>query len=242
MTVKALVIDDELDAIDLVRRQFERSSHLIETVATFQKPLEALQYKNWDNVDLAFVDVQMPKMNGFEMLEALGGIKARVIFCTAHDKYMLKALQVGALDYLLKPVDLQDLNLTLDRYKNKLETTHISQSRKSERRLCVPVSHGYEIVDISSLLWLQSSNNYTYLHLADREVPLLITKTLKAFENRLPLNQFVRINQSIIVSVEMVVQLDRRHGMTVRLKNGKEFSVSSTYRERLQTVIDRFMI
>lgn len=242
MTIRAVIIDDEQHAIDMVTRQLERSYHAVEVVAAFRNPVEALKYKKWDSVDLAFVDVQMPKMNGFEFLDILGAIKAQVIFCTAHDEYVLKALKIGALDYLLKPMDLKDLNLALERYQLKAEAVEREGGAKRESRLCVPISHGYEMINVSELFWLQSSNNYTYLHLANKGHPLLITKTLKAFEKRLPSDQFVRVNQSIIVNVEMVEQLDRRDGMSVRLKNSKEFSVSPTYRERIQEVIDRYMI
>lgn len=241
--IKAAIIDDESHAIDMAKKQLERSSYEIDISAVFQKPVEASQFAEWNELDLVFVDVQMPQMNGFELLEQIGPMRPKTIFCTAHDAYAVKALQMGALDYLLKPMDLEDLNRALGRYTQQLKTIVKTVVKPElEKRICVPATHGYQMVELSELIWLQSSNNYTYLHMAGAEQPVLISKTLKTFENRLLPDRFVRVNQSAIIGVDYIAQFDRRDGMSVFLKNGKEIPVSATYKTRVQEVIERFLI
>lgn len=228
--LKAIIVDDEEDAIKFLKAQLSRADIQVDIQATFTLPSKALAFDGWEGIDVLFIDMEMPEMNGFRFLDALGPIKPQIVFTTAHEEYAIGAIKRGALDYLLKPVSLAELNSALQLVSK--ESKNGDPDKPAFDRLCVPTQQGFEIIDLSKLIWLESSSNYTYLHIQGINQPFLISKTLGSFAKKLSDAQFARVNQSNIVNLTMVRTYDKRNGSSIFLENGKEFNVSPVYKER----------
>ena len=231
-TISAVIIDDEQDAISFLKAQLARTREELR-IAAFTDPVAALEFPGWRQQDLLFLDVEMPAMNGFELLDQLGVFQLQVVFTTAFEHYAIDALKRGAVDYLLKPVKLPELHQAIESIEEKLIRDTVDPI--ALERICVPTSNGFELIELSKLLWLQSSNNYTYLHVLDQSKPLLISRPLRAFERKLQNSHFMRVNQSVIVNLHYVRSFDKRNGGSVFLDNNKEFTLGQTYRNRFIT-------
>lgn len=240
--LKAVIIDDESRAIAMLSALLERSSESIEICASFQDPRQALEFKEWHNINVLFIDVRMPFMNAFEFLESLGPIPASIIFTTAYEEHAMAALKMGAEDYLLKPVQQSELNKVLTRIANELRKREASKSKHPISKICIPNSDGFQVLELERLVWLEGSNNYTYMHLQDDSKPILISRTLMSFEKKLRNTTFIRINKSVIVNADFIDVFSKRNGNSAILKSGKEFSISPVYRERFIKAFEHLML
>jgi len=188
------------------------------------------------NPELIFLDIQMPKEDGFSLLDSIPNPKPLVVFVTAFEEYALRAFKVNALDYLLKPIDPEDLvrvsskilelktqkktNVSFQaQYDQVIQSAHqIYRSRDELERLVLPVSRGYKIVDLSDILRLESSINYSYVFFRDGS-SLLICRSLKDFEELLPKNHFCRVHTSHIVNLNAVEQYVSEDGARLVLND-----------------------
>jgi two-component system, LytTR family, response regulator len=192
--------------------------------------------------DLVFLDVEMPWMNGFEMLEVLGEIKFSIIFTTAHDEFAAKAFRISAVDYLLKPVDAADLKAAVQKVEKKMEEgsnlQHISNLLRNMRqpsagqKIALPQREGYEFIDVSSIIYCQAEGAYTKVFIVEKK-PMLISRTLGDVEELLPPDIFQRIHHSTLVNVTYISQFLRTDGGYVVLKNGEKLSVSKAKKDML---------
>ncbi len=240
--IKALIIDDEQHAIDMLGALLEHATEPVELCGQYQDPRKALTFDQWYNLDVLFIDIQMPFMNAFAFLEQLGPISASIVFTTAFDQYALDAVKMGAEDYLLKPIAQSDLNQVLARIAEQKRQKELRTTHTPVTRICVPNSNGFQILELSDIVWLEASNSYTYVNLKDQEKPLLISRTLKSFENKLDQTSFIRINQSVIINSTYVDVFNKRGGSSAILKNGKEFTITPIYRKRFMEAFDHLML
>ena len=214
--IKALIIDDEPSAINTLRLMLERYVPEITDLRFTSNPEEALEIIQKTPPDILFLDIQMPLMNGFELLRKVPSINFKVIFTTAHDQYAIQAIRFSALDYLLKPIDADELrgaiNLYLERnnteqvnddqYKNLLN--NIKATNKKEFRLAIPTNNGMYFYSPDEIIRLEGESNYTRLFLTDKK-PLLVSKTLKEYDEILADHGFIRVHKSHLVNKKYVV-------------------------------------
>ena len=195
-----------------------------------------------NNPDLVFLDVEMPWMNGFEMLEVFGDINFSIIFTTAHDEFAARAFRISAVDYLLKPIDAGDLRAAVLKVEKKMEDgsslNHISNllhnmhQPSAEQKIALPLREGYEFVNVSAVLYCTAEGAYSKIFLEGKK-PMLISRTLGGVEELLPPNMFQRIHHSTIVNVDYIAQFLRTDGGYVVLKGGEKLSVSKAKKEML---------
>jgi len=188
------------------------------------------------------LDVEMPWMNGFEMLELLGDVNFSIIFTTAHDEFAAKAFRISAVDYLLKPIDAGDLKIAVQNAEKKMDEgsslKHISnllrniKQPSADQKIALPQREGYEFVDVSSIIYCSAEGAYTKVLMTDKKT-FLISRTLGDVEELLPPEMFQRIHHSSLVNVEYISQFLRTDGGYVVLKNGEKLSVSKTKKEML---------
>jgi two-component system LytT family response regulator len=181
-------------------------------------------------------------MNGFEMLEVLGDVNFSIIFTTAHDEFAAKAFRISAVDYLLKPIDANDLKAAVMKVEKKMDEgssiQHISnllrnmRQPSAEQKIALPQREGYEFVDVSSILYCNAEGAYTKIFI-DGKKTMLISRTLGDVEELLPPEIFQRIHHSILVNVTYISQFLRTDGGYVVLKNGEKLSVSKAKKEML---------
>jgi two-component system LytT family response regulator len=247
MKVRTLIVDDESLARERLRQLLlaEPEIELLGECADGNEAVAALREKK---PDLVFLDIQMPELDGFGVLEAIGSEMTPVIvFVTAYDKFALRAFEVHAADYLLKPFDRERfqtaLRRALERVKHRdsdvqqKQTALLTELRppaKMPERLAVKSGGRVVFVKVSDIDWIEAAHNYVELHVGKESH--LLRETLNAIEARLSPEKFARISRSAIVNIERVKELQPLfHGeYTVTLQNGTRVTLSRRYRDKLQ--------
>ena len=240
--IRAIIIDDEQHCTKALQSDLQKNCQSIEVTDVCHSAKEGIMSIKKNNPDLIFLDVEMPWMNGFEMLEVLGEINFSVIFTTAHDEFAAKAFRISAVDYLLKPVDANDLKQAVQKVEKKLDEgsnlQHISnllrnmKQPSADQKIALPQREGYEFVDVSSIIYLIAEGAYTKVLMLDKR-SILISRTLGDVEELLPPELFQRIHHSTLVNVSYISQFLRTDGGYVVLKNGEKLSVSKAKKEML---------
>jgi two-component system LytT family response regulator len=247
MKVRTLIVDDETLARERLRQLLQDEPE-VELVGECADGTEALTAIQKQSPDLIFLDIQMPELDGFGVLQAMTSTPTPVVvFVTAHDKFALRAFEVHAADYLLKPFDRERfkkaLARALERVKHRESAAQQAQaavlaelkppSRPLER-LAVKTSGKVIFVKLEDVDYIESAHNYVELHV-DKQSHLL-RETLNSIEARLPAEKFVRISRSVIVHIERVKELQPLfYGeYAVTLHNGTRLTLSRRYRDKLE--------
>lgn len=252
--IKTLIIDDEPLARRNLRVLLEQDDQ-IEIVDECRNGHEAVQAINTHSPDLIFLDIQMPEMDGLEVLARVGPEQIQaIIFVTAFDQYALKAFEVHALDYLLKPFDDERFARALERAKSQIAASEIDklsqrllallEDRKSERkgsdeqsyltRLMIKTSNRMMLLKVEEIDFIEADGNYAKLH-AGRKTHLLREK-MNDLEGRLDPARFVRIHRSVIVNLERIKEMQPHFNgdYIVILDDGRQLRLSRSRREQLE--------
>ena len=240
--IKSIIIDDEQHCIRALSNDLKQHCPSVEVIETCHSAKEGIMAIKKLNPDLVFLDVEMPWMNGFEMLEVLGDVNFSIIFTTAHDEFAAKAFRISAVDYLLKPIDANDLKTAVLKVEKKMEEgsslNHISnllrniRQPSAEQKIALPQREGYEFIDVASIVYCQAEGAYTKVFITDKKT-MLISRTLGDVEELLPPEMFQRIHHSTLINVAYISQFLRTDGGYVILKNGEKLSVSKAKKEML---------
>ncbi len=236
--IRALIVDDERLSRQRLHRLLSEESDM-EVAAECGSAGEALEYLAANGADLLFLDVQMPQMDGFQLLASLGGRAPAVVFVTAYDEYAVKAFDVHALDYLLKPYDPERLARTLERARHEIESRRGGRTAAAVPaflRTHLPVKTAGRILflPVDDIDWIEAADNYVRLHTAAGEAHL-VRETLNAMQGRLDPGRFLRIHRSTIVNAARIRELRPWfHGdYVVLLTNGRELTLSRSYRDQV---------
>jgi two-component system LytT family response regulator len=244
--LKALILDDELTNISVLKYDLELYCPDVKVVADFTNPVEALKYLSTNQVDVVFLDVTMPIMTGFEFLNCQKNIEYQVVFVTAHQEYAINAFDFYAVDYLVKPVSSQKLIRAVDRIKEKLikgdkkenmdaKLAGIQSHNLQSGYIAIPTIDGYEMLNQEEILYMQASGNYTSIRLINKE--LLVSKNIGEFEKIMDAGRFIRIHNSALVQISKIKKYIRGDGGQVLMSDGKSLSVSRINKPRLLSVI-----
>lgn len=227
--LRAAILDDEVKGSKLLSQKLHFFEDELQVVGIFNEPAKALDSIIELKPDVLFLDVEMPGMNGFQFLERLGSFDFEVIFTTAYDSYTLDALRISAVDYLLKPVDQDDLHTAIDRLKRRVEEKTSYKEKKIEKkannRLALPTAEGVYIIDKQIIVRVEAMSNYSVFLLSDNR-KIVVSKTLKEYEPVLEDSHFMRINRSVIINLDYVVKYKKGDGGTLELADGTEIEVS----------------
>jgi two-component system LytT family response regulator len=249
MQIKAVIIDDEqhsLETTDILVRKY-CPSVLVTGLA--DSPEKGITLVDALKPDLVFLDIAMPRMNGFEMLQYLSFRDFDLVFTTAYDAYAIKAFKVNAIDYLLKPIEPEELIKAVEKVKVKVEN-QVTRSRIDEilqgagltgfrkNKLALPIEGKIAMLDYDSILYCESDGNYTYLHLTNRK-KIMVSRTLKDIEGMLPHPQFLRIHHSYLVNISHIMEYIRGEGGEVVLTNGLQLRVSRSRKDELMAVLSQ---
>ena len=240
--IRSIVIDDENHCTRALLSDLQMHCPGVEVLDVCHSGKEGILTIKKHEPDLVFLDVEMPWMNGFEMLELLGDIRFSIIFTTAHDEFAAKAFRISAVDYLLKPIDSNDLKAAIQKVEKKMDEgsslNHISnllrnmRQPSSEQKIALPQREGYEFVDVSSIIYCTAEGAYTKIFIEGGKT-MLISRTLGDVEELLSPEMFQRIHHSTVVNVSYISQFLRTDGGYVVLKNGEKLSVSKAKKEML---------
>lgn len=231
--IKAIIIDDENHCIITLQHLLSQCKN-IEVAATTQDSLTAKDLIEKHRPDLVFLDIEMPVMNGFALLNQFIELPFKVVFTTAYDQYAIKALKMNALDYLLKPIDLEDIENVIEKYqaqelkisKDQLNNLHQFINGKMQDTLALSTQEGLYFVKIDDIMYLEASSCYTYIVMNDKSKHLA-SKTMANFEDVLQDNPlFFRGHKSHIINLKFVKQYIRGEGGEIIMQDGKNIALS----------------
>jgi Response regulator of the LytR/AlgR family len=232
--LKAVLIDDDQSNLSALSEKISRHCKQVEIIDCCDSPEEGIRVIDKLKPDIVFLDIEMPQMNGFVMLQQLTYRNFELIFVTAYDHYAIKAIRSCALDYLVKPVEIEDLNRAVARAEEKRKQPPSSSQldlliahlqKKQTKLLTIPTSDGLKFIAIEEIIYLEASDNYSTIYLSTSQ-KILVSRTLKDFEELLPADTFIRIHHSTIVNKFYVDKYIRGEGGQVVMRNGNILDVS----------------
>ena len=247
--ISVIIIDDEPLARERIR-ELLKNHNGIDVAAECKNGEEAVREINKYSPDLIFLDIQMPKMNGFDVITKLEKIPA-IIFVTAYDEYAIKAFEINALDYLLKPFDKERFEAALNRARNSLINENSQLNQKLENLLNGLVHNNKEYIDrfviktggriyfvnSNDVDWFEADGNYVKLHIGSKTE--LIRETIKTLEEKLDPGKFIRVHRSSIIKIDSIKELVNWFGSEykIKLKNGDEVVTGKKYKENINKLI-----
>lgn len=239
-TIKAILIDDEIDSLETTELLIENFCPEVTIVGVANDAERGIKMINKLKPDLVFLDISMPKMNGFELLNHLTFKAFELIFTTAHDEYAIQAFQVGAIHYLLKPIDTDELTKAVKRVGEKLkkqqelpDITSIIQQVTANRqpKIAIPSLKGLEMIEVDNILRCEADSNYSIIHMISNKI--VVTKTLKELEQLLSTYNFVRVHHSHLINLGHLKTYLKGEGGMVILSNGEHVNVSRSRKSGL---------
>ncbi|NIJ54797.1 LytR/AlgR family response regulator transcription factor [Dyadobacter arcticus] len=247
--MKAIIIDDEPDCVRLLGLQLKMYCPQVKVVAACTGSEEGLDAIRAENPDLVFLDIEMPKMNGFQLLEMVGDLDFAVVFVTAYDKFAIKAFKFSAIDYLLKPTDAKDLqaavhkaertlrtdNRQIDLLKEHLRPAH-NISKPFPDKIALPHQNGVVFVELKNVLYCQANDNYTYFFLPNGQ-KYLVSKTLRNIQDILEERNFLRVSRQHLVNLDHIAKFMKGEGSYLVMSDGFSIPVAKSQKDKL---VERF--
>jgi two-component system LytT family response regulator len=240
--IRAIIVDDEPNCLDVLATLLERYCPEVTIVAACSSAEEALSVIAKENVQLLFLDIEMPHMNGFDLLQRIPRQDIQVIFTTSYDQYALKAIRFSALDYLLKPVDQEELQQAVRKASQRLSPAlpqqldillqKLNSPSRQVDRIALPTMEGLQLLPVDSIISCASSSNYTILSLKDNQ-KLIVSRTLKEIEEMLGDYSFLRVHHSYMVNLNETRKYIKGEGGQLIMSDGSSIDVSRSRKDEL---------
>jgi len=237
----AILIDDESNSRNALLQKLKTNCPGISIVAECENGEQGIAAIEKQKPDIVFLDVEMPRMNGFVMLQQLKRRNFELIFTTAYDQYAIQAIRFSALDYLVKPIEVKALKEAVDKVRERrqseipnqrIETLlyNLVNEKNQSNRIAIPSQDAIQFVQLEDIVYLEAESNYTSIHLQDA-ARIFVAKTLKEFEDLLPTTHFVRIHHSYIININHMRKYLKGDGGQVLMSNGVTIDVSRRKKE-----------
>ena len=247
--IRTILIDDEKYARDAIRELLYLMFSDIEICGEADGVYSGLKLIKEQQPDLVFLDIKMSDGTGFDLLRRLEKRQFALIFLTAFDDHALEAFRFAATDYLLKPIDPEELQQALNRVRTQQKTQsvavdtlleNLTQKQNSKRKLVLKTTESIHLINPDEIIHCKSSGNYTHFFLTDQK-PLLISKPLKEYDEILAPLGFMRVHQSHLVNLNHVQKIDKRDGCTLIMSDNTGIPVSTRRKEYLLQKLDKLM-
>jgi two-component system, LytTR family, response regulator len=238
--IQAVIIDDEEISLRALGEKISKYCPNVTVLKLFSKPSEALKEINNLKPYVIFLDIEMPKLNGFNFLKQCGQVDFEVIFTTAYSQYAIEALRISALDFLLKPIDIKELVASVERLEEKIANKQVQlgtmeqqmqlffqyqQSTNQLVKIALPVLNGLEFVDITTIIKVEADNVYSVFYLNNGK-KIVVSRTLKEIDRMLQRWNFMRVHKSFIINLNYISKYIKGEGGMVVLTDGSEVEVS----------------
>ena len=246
--IRAILIDDEQDSLNAIEEQIKLYCPSVEIIGTFDNPFEGLEAIQTQNPDLVFLDIEMPRMNGLELARQIQTEDTHIIFVTAHDRYAINAIKLSALDYILKPMDAEELQEAVHKLASKQNMTppetdtnrsnvigklisnlH-NNSFSQDTIIRLPDDKGVSYVKIKDIIRLEAQRNYCLFHFTDGN-SMLVSKNIGYYKSELEYYSFIQSHRSHIINSEHIKKFVRIDGPYLVMSDGSNVPVSKQYRE-----------
>lgn len=247
--LRALIVDDEAYSCESLQTLLDRYCPEVTVIDICNSGEAALKSIRKHQPDLLFLDIEMPHMNGFELLRQLESATFQLIFTTSYDQYAIKAIKFSALDYLLKPIDREELKAAVQKAVQKLGEPlpqqlsillqRISGANSNVQKIALPTMEGLQMVPIDTIIHCSSDSNYTNLFLKGGR-KLTVSKTLKDIEEMLDDYSFLRVHHSYLVNTNEIERYIKGEGGYLILSNGTAVDVSRSRKEQLMQKLQAF--
>lgn len=238
MKLKAILVEDEEISREILKNYIAKYCPNVQLLGEASNIDEGYQLIQKHDLDLVFLDVEMPYGNAFDLLEKIENQTFETIFVTAYDHYAVDALNNQATYYLLKPISIDELIKAvamvteIKEKENQLENTVLTaKTNILTGKITIPQQDGFEVIDVKDILFCKADDNYTEIYFENKKK--LVSKTLKHFQETLQQYNFARIHKSYLVNVNTIVKYKKGKGGSVLLTNGKEIMVSSSQKANL---------
>ena len=242
---KAIIIDDELDCVKLLALQLKMYCPQVQVMAECTSSEAGLLKIKELQPDIVFLDIEMPVMNGFQLLEKIGHINFSLVFVTAYDQFAVKAFRFNALDYLLKPIDGKDLKLAVEKAIQQKPDPQQLQFMKQQLnggekyhpdKIALPYQNGVTFTEIKNVLYCEADNNYTRFHVAGGQ-QYMVSKTLGDIQEVLEERNFLRVHRQYLVNLDQIKKYVRGEGNYLIMSNDDNIPVARNKKEKL---VERF--
>jgi two-component system LytT family response regulator len=248
--LRCILIDDEKNALEMMEWLIRTYCPELEIIDMCDSSEKGFQSINRHKPDLVFLDIEMPNMNGFDLLEKFDKPFFDVVFCTAYDQFAIKAFKYSALDYLLKPIDPDDLKTTVKRIAEKknhpsreqfdlLLQTMKQETRKTPQRIALTSGDGLIFVPTADIIYCEAESNYTNVVLTGGR-KILVSKVLKDIDESLSGPDFYRVHSSFLVNLNRIKKLVRGEGGYIIMDNDANVSISRSKRQEFMERFEKF--
>lgn len=239
--IRTIIVDDEIDSIRVLTRLLEDYCPGVSIVGTASGVETALPLIRNTKPDLLLLDIEMAQGNAFDLLNQLLPFSFKVIFVTAFDDYAIRAFKYSAVDYLLKPVDLDDLRDAISRVRSipnqntvlqQMQTLleNVGTSHIPQKKMAIPTITGLTFISLQDIVRFEAKGSYSYIYI-DGEEPVIATRTISEYEELLPSSVFFRIHNSHIINLTRIAKYHKGRGGTVEMEDGTMIEVASRRRE-----------
>lgn len=239
MKLNAIIVEDEETSREILRNYLNKYCPNVSIAGEASNIEDALVLIRNNDLDLVFLDVEMPYGNAFDLLDKVGNIDFETIFVTAYDHYAIEALNAHASYYLMKPISIDELIKAVDyvtEIKEKEDALQdqvlVPKTKVVNGKITIPQQDGFEIIETADILFCKADDNYTEIHLNNNKKKL-VSKTLKYIEEALSDGNFARVHKSYLVNVNEIIKYVKGKGGSVILSNGKEIMVSASKKSDL---------
>ncbi len=239
MKLKSIIVEDEETSRDILKNYLKKYCPNVDVLGEAANVDEALLLIRNNDLDLVFLDVEMPYGNAFDLLDKVGDIDFETVFVTAYNHYAIEALNAHASYYLMKPISIDELIKAVD-YVTEIKTKEealqdqvlVPKTNSVNGKITIPQQDGFEVLNTADILYCKADDNYTEIYL-NTDKKKLVSKTLKYFEDALSDSSFARVHKSYLVNVNEVTKYVKGKGGSVILSNGKQIMVSASKKSEL---------
>ncbi len=234
-----IIVEDELHSRETLSNLVQEYCRNVEVIGLAATVKEGLSLLNKNSPDLVFLDIEMQNETGFDLLLKAKHLNFDVIFTTAFEHYALRAIKFSAIDYLLKPIDIEDLQQATEKVKFKKESNLHNKRLDSlinniqntgNRTITLSTSEGYQFINVSDINYCEANGSYTNFFIKNSS-KLLVSKHLKEYENLLTDCNFMRVHQSYLINLDEVAKYVKSEGGYIVMKNGDQISISPKKKE-----------
>lgn len=242
-TIKAGIVDDEIQNIKIIQHILEKQCEKVIVAFTADNIEDARRCINENEVDVVFMDIEMPPYSSFELLQSIEQTNFKLIFVTAHQEYALQAIKMAAMDYILKPIKTDDIIQVISKVRKKdrfheltgmmKEYLH-SQTAEGFSKIVVHATDGYNVVDIQDILYIEALDSYSRLKLLKNETHVS-SRSLKEFDELLTDKGFYRVHKSYLVNFRHILKIIKGTAPSIIMSNGAEIPISTRKKEQFFT-------
>ena len=247
--IKAVIVDDELNCVEMLEWLIKTYCPMVTIVAMCTSGEKGIEAINKYRPDVVFLDIEMPKMNGFDMLERFDNLFFDVVFTTAYNKFAIKAFRYSALNYLLKPVDPEDLQVTIKKLEERktavgkdqlnLLLENMKNLTNSVQRIALSTGDGLIFVNTSEIMYCQAESNYTNVVLTNKN-KILVAKTLKDIDETLSGKDFFRVHNSFLININQIKKFVRGDGGYILMNDDTHITIARSKREEFFEMFSKF--